>query len=120
MEQRNILIIEDDPNMLETLVEYIEDHSGDRFDLNLKTTSSIEKAQKHLGEERFDLILLDLNLDDGHGNNVLDYLEKMENHPKTIVFSGAIEEHNNSTIDDVFFISKTQINRLSFLLKLNL
>jgi DNA-binding response OmpR family regulator len=75
----NILLIEDDDILSETVEEFLIEHGH-----HVDTTQSIEKAEELLYENRYDLIVLDVNLPDGDGFTFLRDLRKSGIHTPTI------------------------------------
>ena len=58
---------------------------------------SIAEATLKISEEFFDLVLLDYDLDDGKGIEIIPLLQKLNNKPKIIAVS-AHEEGNNALL----------------------
>lgn len=59
---RKIILVEDDPNIAKSIVFNLEQE-----DLRCKWTENIQDAKAEIGNEKFDLYLLDINLPDGTG-----------------------------------------------------
>lgn len=66
MKQAHILLLEDDINLSETLSEYLEDEG-----YSVVCVYSGEMAEERLYEEKFDLLLLDVNVPGPNGFAVL-------------------------------------------------
>lgn len=62
----NVLIVEDDLTLLKGLTIALQGEG-----LLIKTESSFQKARSILGQKDFDLMILDVNLPDGDGLNLL-------------------------------------------------
>ncbi|MBT5660417.1 MAG: response regulator, partial [Rhodospirillaceae bacterium] len=81
-ERPRILHIEDDTDILRVVTAVI----GAMADVTTATT--FEEGRQRLKDERFDLIILDLKLPDGEGEDLLPYLKKTDNkETPVIVFS---------------------------------
>jgi two-component system, LytTR family, response regulator len=83
-----VMIIDDEPNAVRTLQSYIQ-----RYTQNVEvvaTASSKQEAVKRIPTVAFDLLLLDINLGDGTGFQVL---EEIENQVFATVFTTAYDEH---------------------------
>jgi len=81
-ERPRILHIEDDPDILRVVTAVI----GAMADVT--TAETFEEGCQRLKDERFDLIILDLELPDGEGEDLLPYLKETDNRETpVIVFS---------------------------------
>jgi len=81
-ERPRILHIEDDPDILRVVTAVI----GGMADVT--TAPTFAEGGRRLKDERFDLIILDLKLPDGDGENLLPYLKETDNkETPVIVFS---------------------------------
>lgn len=85
----NILIIDEDLRFLE-LVESTVDATGHEA----TTARNFRQAQKHLNEKSFQLILLDIDTDNGNG---LDYLKQLTQHSE---YCRVVACTENATIGD--------------------
>lgn len=65
---QNFLILDDDPDVNEVLVQYLETTG---FNGKFLTAGTILEAKKHLKYEKIDYILSDWNLPDGQGISLL-------------------------------------------------
>jgi DNA-binding response OmpR family regulator len=81
-----VLIIEDDPRVLDILAELVE---GFGHDVVRATTGAAGLAVAD--RERFDLIMLDLLLPDLHGESVLRRLAEADGRRPIIVLTGSID-----------------------------
>ncbi|OFC71916.1 response regulator transcription factor [Alteromonas confluentis] len=79
-----LLLIEDDENIAETLVAYLEKNG---FVVDLAPTLSI--ARTAVCENTFDLVLLDRLLPDGEGMTMLRYFEE-QNKPQRVILLTAL------------------------------
>ncbi len=85
-----ILAIDDDPVVVKVLKVTLELAGHD-----VRVAGDISEAHEALEDDRYDLILLDLNLPDGSGFDVLRYIRETLNRPtRVIVLSGLKQEHN--------------------------
>lgn len=73
-----LLLIEDEPYLASSLKKYL---NNDGFIVD--STSTIRESQKALMSEMYDIVLLDLNLPDGDGLNLLE--EIRSEYPRTAV-----------------------------------
>lgn len=77
-----LLLIEDDENIAETLVAYLEKNG---FVVDLAPTLAIAKAA--VSENSFDLVLLDRLLPDGEGMSMLRYFEDVSKPQRVILLT---------------------------------
>jgi two-component system response regulator PilR (NtrC family) len=71
MPKATVLIIDDEPDIRELLSITLS-----RMDLDSKSATNIKEAQKLLGSERFDLCLTDMNLPDGNGLGLVEWMQQ--------------------------------------------
>ncbi len=76
-----ILHVEDDPDLRRTVAELGRDVARFRF------ASTLAEARKALAEDSFQLVLLDLQLPDGSGWEILPWLQRLARRPPVVVFS---------------------------------
>jgi two-component system response regulator PilR (NtrC family) len=81
-----VLVIDDEPDLCELLSITLQ-----RMDLNPRTANSIAAARRLLKAERFDLCLTDMQLPDGNG---LELVEWMQQHTPTVPVA-VITAHGN-------------------------
>lgn len=87
---RNILMVEDDPRFAQMLAFLV--------DVAMKETARTEsvdrlsKALEYMGSQKFDLVLLDLDLPDSQGLNTLRSLLHAQPEAPVIVLTGRTEE----------------------------
>jgi DNA-binding response OmpR family regulator len=62
MKKAKLLLLEDDPNLSESVSEYLEEHGYD-----VRCVYDATSAEDALYEQKFDLLLLDVNVPDGNG-----------------------------------------------------
>jgi two-component system alkaline phosphatase synthesis response regulator PhoP len=86
MAQYKILVIEDDPILGSSIVDYLE-HQG----YGLMLENQVSNAIARIDQELIQLIILDLNLPDGLGFEVLEYLSHHEKKIPTILISAQID-----------------------------
>ncbi|RJX32201.1 MAG: EAL domain-containing protein [Oxalobacter sp.] len=79
----SFLLIDDDIRTLESLHSLLE---GRGFNMTLATSGA--EAQTHLLEKPYDIVLLDLNLGDMHGLDIMDFINEHQIDVTTIVLSG--------------------------------
>jgi DNA-binding NtrC family response regulator len=77
-----ILIVEDDPSYRASLIRYLEKS----FDV--KAACSIKEAVGQIQTQSYDLALIDLNLPDGSGLDLLEKAQKLSPHMVTVVMTG--------------------------------
>lgn len=65
----SVLIVDDDEKVLRLLKRYLDD-----FEFSVSTKSSVKLAFEYLNANKFDLLLLDLNLPDGHGFDLAKFV----------------------------------------------
>ncbi|WP_189663316.1 MULTISPECIES: response regulator [unclassified Polaribacter] len=80
----NLLIVEDNPFISESIADGIKDYVGVR---NLKLAVSLQEAISFLNDVQFELIILDLNLQDGNGIELLKWIKERQYKTKVLVFS---------------------------------
>ncbi len=88
---RRVLVVEDDPGLLGTL-ELLLGHYG--YVPQLAPT--LAAARRHLAGSDPDVVVLDLNLPDGNGVDLLEQLRSTNRRARVLVLSGgAAPEHVN-------------------------
>ena len=74
----NILLIEDNPGDARLIEEMLKDAID--FDFKIKASSDLSEGLKAISKEKFDVVLLDLNLPDSQGfETIFQTREKAEN-----------------------------------------
>jgi two-component system, NtrC family, response regulator PilR len=86
MPKPTVLVIDDEPDLCELLSITLQ-----RMDLNPRTANSIAAGRRLLKAERFDLCLTDMQLPDGNG---LELVEWMQQHTPTVPVA-VITAHGN-------------------------
>ncbi|MBI3890472.1 MAG: response regulator [Candidatus Wallbacteria bacterium] len=76
MTDKKILAVDDEEIVLKMYKEYFQFHGVD-----LKTSSSEADARRILGEESFDIVILDMKLDTASGKDLL--IDLKQSHPAT-------------------------------------
>jgi two-component system, NtrC family, response regulator PilR len=86
MPKPDVLVVDDEPDLCELLSITLQ-----RMDLNPRTANTVAAAQRLLKSERFDLCLTDMQLPDGNG---LELVEWMQSHAPTVPVA-VITAHGN-------------------------
>ncbi len=71
MEKPLVLVVDDEPDLCELLAITLT-----RMDLSPRTTSSVSAAQRLLKTENFDLCLTDMQLPDGDGLDLVEWMQQ--------------------------------------------
>ena len=87
---QTVLILEDHPETREWLSGIIQQAF---VEVELHTASSLAQARKHISEHKFDLALIDLNLPDGNGVEIIS--EITQKHPNTYCVVATIFDDDN-------------------------
>ena len=87
MPESKILVVEDDASMCESMRSLLGVHG---FDVH--TSHTVQDARRTLMDRRFDLVLLDLKLDDQSGFAVMDHLKERALDTRIIVVTGLDSE----------------------------
>ena len=82
----NILIVEDDRGLREGIALALR-----KEDVSFTLAENLEKADAAVTEQRFDLILLDINLPDGNGYDFLEKLKRKKDIPVIILTANDME-----------------------------
>ncbi|MDY7025899.1 MAG: response regulator transcription factor [Pseudomonadota bacterium] len=69
--QIHVLLVEDHHTLAETVIEFLEFH-----DMVIELASNVTLAKKLLSENPYHVAILDLNLPDGSGYDIADYMRK--------------------------------------------
>jgi len=80
-----ILHVEDDPD----LVQIVRQQIGNKA--IVLSAGSLAAARQLLGKERFDLVILDLMLPDGRGENLLPHMTNPDGTPIPVIVFSAVE-----------------------------
>lgn len=78
-----ILVIDDDPEIVESLTEYLTDHEFD-----VRQADSLRAAYRIFEEEQIDIAIVDYRLPDGDALEFLSKLKQMNVLTETIVLTG--------------------------------
>lgn len=122
MNKATLMLLEDDPNLSESVSEYLEDHG---YSVTCVYTAS--EAEDTLYEHKFDLLLLDVNVPDGNGFSLLKNSRKDGNVTPAIFITSRnamsdVEEGFQSGGDDYLrkpFELKELLLRVQTILKRN-
>jgi DNA-binding response OmpR family regulator len=120
MSKATILILEDDSNLNDTIVDFLEEK-----DYRIEPTFSGMEAQDLLYEKRFDLLLLDVNVPTPNGFELLKWAREQEIDTPTIFITSLnsvddLEMGFASGCDDYIrkpFVLKELLIRIETLLK---
>lgn len=82
--QPQVLLVDDEPRMLSSLYELLKDRG-----YVLTTAGGGSEALAHLNRQHFDLVILDLNMPDISGLDVMDFMNTHDGSVNIIVTSGA-------------------------------
>ena len=82
-DQPSILIVDDDPLVLESLKEYFSDQ-----DYDINTTPELDEAVNILEESHYEVLLADVKLQDGNGFDLLEHVNKHNLATAVIMFTG--------------------------------
>ena len=83
-EKPGLLIIEDHPIIREGIASYFE--KTGRWQISGKA-SSVEEAKKIFLSEKIDVALIDIQLDDGWGTDIIPWLKEINQTPTLAVYS---------------------------------
>ena len=83
IERARILVVDDEHRLLTSLESLLNSHG-----FRVTTALGGINACKALKSEHFDLVLLDLNMPDVDGHQVMDYIAEHDMDPAVIVVSG--------------------------------
>jgi DNA-binding NtrC family response regulator len=81
----NILVVEDNPSLLDVIYELLESH-----DFRVTTAASGEEAIETLNVKSFDLLITDINLGRVNGIAVLKKVKEMYPETMTIIMTGSL------------------------------
>jgi CheY-like chemotaxis protein len=77
----DVLHVEDDQDLRHTVAAMAQDLA------TFHPAGTLDEARAALGEQRFDLVLLDLGLPDGSGWDLLPALNELDERPAVVIFS---------------------------------
>lgn len=89
MIKNKILLVEDDSDIILWVEEYLKE-----FGFSITVVDTVTDAIAYLGQNHYDVVLLDLNLPDYSGYEVLKYVSKSHPDLPIIVASGNDEQKN--------------------------
>ncbi len=88
----SLLVVEDEYNIMQTIIESIKKFIIPKFELNLITADNFYQAKELIYNNKIDISLLDYLLPDGDGIELLKIIKELN--PKAIViFLTAIEDY---------------------------
>jgi len=87
----HILLIEDNPGDARLIEEYLKD-SKIQLRPSIEIEQNLDAGIKHLYEEYFDIILLDLSLPDSSGFETLEKINQVSHTIPIIVLTGLDDE----------------------------
>ena len=94
--------MEDDPDLRQVVAAIVG------RDAEVESAGDLVEARRKLGEERFDLILLDLALPDGSGLDLLPLLSRVEPPTPIVIFSAhEVDEKTAGQVSSVLTKSQT-------------
>ncbi|MDD4856402.1 MAG: response regulator transcription factor [Sulfuricurvum sp.] len=122
MKKAKLLLLEDDPNLSESVSEYLEEQG-----YSVTCVYDASSAEDALYEHTFDLLLLDVNVPDGNGFSLLKNSRKAGNMTPAIFLTSRnamddVEEGFASGADDYLrkpFALKELLLRIQTILKRN-
>ena len=114
-----LLCVEDNKSNLALIEAIIKRHQS----VQLLTSATIKQSKALLKERTPDIILLDLNLPDGHGTEILEYVRQQKTLRQTnvwILTADATEETKTKMMQlgaDAFFTKPLDVSLFNFKLK---
>lgn len=95
---KNILVVDDEQDILETIVDSLEIEFGDSIHID-QAANGQEALQLFNGGKAYDLIVTDLNMPDMDGLELTENIKKLQSTTPIIVFTGHgdIEEKEKLT-----------------------
>jgi DNA-binding LytR/AlgR family response regulator len=95
-----VLVVEDDYIAFDIVETLLRKHGVQSID----HSTSVENATEKLQQEKYDLLILDIHLDDGNGTEVIEYVPTNTN----VIFV---------TSDPTYAVEAFEVNALDYLLK---
>jgi len=122
MTKAKLLLLEDDPNLSESVAEFLNEQGYD-----VVCVYDATSAEDALYEQKFDLLLLDVNVPDGNGFSLLKESRREGNSTPAIFLTSRnsmddVEEGYESGADDYLrkpFVLKELLLRIQTILKRN-
>ena len=107
-----VLHVEDEKDVHSVISVMLKDQC------RLSWTTNLADSRKILGEQEFDLVLLDIGLPDGSGLELLNTIEKLKKPPQVVIFSANdITEEYAGKVNAVLVKSKTNNQKLTDTIK---
>ncbi|MBI2519262.1 MAG: response regulator [Bdellovibrio sp.] len=107
MHENPILLVDDDPDFCNLIKNYLRDEH-----VRIDVCGDIESAKGRLNENKYDVLLLDINLNGQNGGEILKYLRNSDSHLNRDVPSIIVSSHLTPE-----FISKNRQKCADFLAK---
>ncbi|MCK4704722.1 MAG: response regulator, partial [Gammaproteobacteria bacterium] len=103
-----VLHVEDEDDVHKVVSMMLQDYC------KLTSTPTFAASKEMLEREDFDLVLLDINLPDGSGLDLIEIIEQQENPPKVVIFSAYdITQEYADKVHAVLIKSKTDNQKLA-------
>lgn len=83
-------IIEDDKQMVDLLRQCLQRYGISRFIVS----PTYKHAEEHIREKSFDVVVLDIHLEDGNGLQLIESIKKRHPKCKVLVCSGNVSREN--------------------------
>ena len=106
-EHSSVLVVEDDSSLREVLCELLRDAG-----YSTKGAGSLGEAREVLAHEKPSMLMLDLELPDGSGTELLDELSTRVSAPPTMLLTGEIDGRSTARRWGVPIVTKPRIEDL--------
>jgi len=84
VERQRILVVDDDAALAENVAEIV----GDALDVDVEVADRLKAALTRIQDRRFDLVLSDVRLPDGDGNDLVEPLRARWPHAEVVLITG--------------------------------
>lgn len=118
MNETKILLVDDEQKILDIFTKQLVNLGHFSVDTALGGIPAIEK----LTQNKYDILLLDLMMEDKDGIEVLKEMKQLPNQPKVIILTNLVSEEQKKVTSDlgVFdYIIKTDIDPTTLISKIN-